>query len=88
MNAIDALVEADRLVIAGLHAYDEITGRVLAGRKAELVAAGFDEAGVSEFMAGVAETVRRDRGELHRSLWLKFITMLFVPSKQAAGGDQ
>jgi hypothetical protein len=82
-SLIDALVEADRIVIAGLTAFDEVMGRMTAAElekaRARMTATGHDEAAIAAFAEERHESVAQARRRAHREIWLRALGKIKIP---------
>ncbi|OWQ95113.1 hypothetical protein [Sphingopyxis witflariensis] len=87
MTFIDTLIDVDRVVIAGLSAYDTLCQRAWDNTATALQEAGRPDAEIADAAEFHKERVTEARGKLHRTLWLKaFGVMLKADEAPEAGG--
>ena len=76
MSCLNYLIAADRVVIAGLTAYDEFNARELARLRAALERTGHSAEEIESELAEWTERLRAGRGRLHRELWTKALALI------------
>jgi hypothetical protein len=83
MTAIDHLDAADRIVLAGLSAYEAAMARAWENAASELVA-GYSAENVAVAAEGHQQRTLASRGRLHRELWTKALAHLASDGPQEA----
>ena len=76
MSLLENLITADRIVLAGLAAYDQVMERGWDNCAAALAADGLTAEQIDEAKTGHLERLRAGRGNLHRKLWTKALAMI------------
>jgi hypothetical protein len=84
MSAVDCLVAADRIVLAGLSAYDAAMARAWEKAASDLAGAGYSADEVAEAAEGHRQRTLASRGKLHRELWTNALAHLAVLGPQGA----
>jgi len=82
MNAVDNLVAADRIVLAGLSAFDAAMANAWEKAAARLATAGCSADEIAATADGHRERALASRDKLHRELWTKALVHLAVPYGQ------
>jgi hypothetical protein len=74
MIAVDAFVAADRVVLAGLAAYDTAMARAWEIAAGQMAAAGHSADEIAKAAEGHQKRTLASRDKLHRDLWAKALT--------------
>lgn len=76
MSLLETFIEADRIVIVGLRAYDDATSRIQAAAREGMAENGHDADEIAAFIDANEKRIREGRGELHRRLWTRALEMI------------
>jgi hypothetical protein len=75
-SVLDHLIAADRIVLAGIQAYDQATARSLDELARNMAKLDYSEEDMAAELAPHKERIRLSRSKLHRELWSKALSML------------
>lgn len=76
MQVLEYLISADRIVIAGLAAFDQATDNALAQLGKRLRKLGHNDSEINEVLEPERQQHRESRNRLHRELWTKALAMI------------
>lgn len=86
MSVLEHLIETDRVVIAGLSAYDKATARILDETCATMAQNGRSAEEIDLLIGESKARIAASRIELHRALWKKALAI--IAESAAPGGGE
>ena len=84
MSVLEALITADRVVLAGLSAYDQAMANAWATAVAKMAKAGVPAEQIEAAKEAHDERTLSGRGRLHREVWTKALATLAAGPAEAA----
>jgi len=76
MSVLETLIAADRIVLAGLSAYDQAMARAWENCAAAMAVGGVSADEIEAAKAGHQERTIAGRGNLHRKLWTRAMAII------------